>query len=186
MLIPLCSIRTYQAARSVHDDMRIRRLQIGEEADAIRAIHVLKPQSEREGHDASEDHMRRLLQRDDNYLIVASQPDGSPAGFLIAYRVPRVDRDMNMIYLYEIAVLSEFRRQGIGTKMIDLLKQECRGNDILNIWVGTELSNTAARRLYESTGAKPSSEHIIEFTYRTEQKDGEVSSVSVFPDELSS
>ena len=149
--------------------MNIRRLQAGEEAAAVEAIHELKPVSERDGYDASPQHMRRLLQRDENYLIVAAQPDATPVGFLIAYRVPRVDRDQNMIYLYEIAVRPDCRRQGIGSQMIDLLKHESSSDNIMEIWVGTELENTPARRLYESTGGKPGSDPIVEFVYKMQR-----------------
>jgi len=150
--------------------MRIHRLKADDEADAIRAIHKLKPASERDGLDASPEHMRRLLEDDANYLIVATGPDDGPVGFLIAYRVPRVDRDQNMIYLYEIVVRPDCRRQGIGSQMIDLLKHESSPDDIMEIWVGTELGNTPARRLYESTGGKPGSDQIVEFFYKVQER----------------
>ena len=86
-------------------------------------------------------------------------------GFLLAYRFPRVDRDQDMIYLYEIGVLPEHRRHGIGSKMIQLLKEECRSRGITEVWVGTEADNVAARALYESTGAKCQGETYAEYAY---------------------
>jgi len=148
-------------------EMNIRRLHRGDEKEAISAVHELKPESERQGHDASVEHMRRLLESVNNYLIVADI-NGSAAGFLIAHRVPRVDRDRFMIYLYEIGVAEAFQRQGIGRRMIELLKREASEDSVTNIWVGTEESNTAARRLYESTGGVPEPELIIEFNYNME------------------
>ena len=58
--------------------MNIRTLPVGDEAEAIRASHRLKPEAERSGYDASPGHMRTLLERDENYLIIACQQDGSP------------------------------------------------------------------------------------------------------------
>ena len=104
--------------------MEILRARAGDEATAIAAIHGLKPAAERAGHDASPGHMLELLARDESYLYIASV-DAGPVGFLLAYRVPRVDRDQDMIYLYEIGVLPEHRRRGIGSKMVRLLKEEC-------------------------------------------------------------
>ena len=144
--------------------MEIRRLRADDEAAAVAAIHKLKPAEERAGHDASPDHMRQLLRRDENYLYIASV-DAQPVGFLLAYRVPRVDRDQDMIYLYEIAVLPEQRRHGIGSRMIQALKQECRSSNVMEMWVGTEADNVAARALYESTGAKCQGETYAEYTY---------------------
>jgi ribosomal protein S18 acetylase RimI-like enzyme len=144
--------------------MEIRRLRAGDEASAIAAIHRLKPAAERPGHDASPEHMRELLARDENYLYIASV-ETVPVGFLLAYRVPRVDRDQDMIYLYEIGVLPEHRRRGIGSKMVQLLKEECRSRNVMEVWVGTEADNVAARALYESTGAKCQGETYAEYSY---------------------
>ena len=144
--------------------MEIRRLGPGDEADAIAAIHVLKPASERDGLDATGEHMRRLLGRDENYLYLA-KVEGRPVGFLIAHRFPRVDRDRDMVYLYEIDVATEHRRRGIGTRMIELLKEDCRGDGVLKIWVGAESDNVAARELYEKTGARLEGQTYAEYTY---------------------
>ena len=146
--------------------IEIRRLSAGDEAVAIEAIHELKPAEERAGHDASKEHMRQLLARDENYLYIASV-DAQPVGFLLAYRFPRVDRDQDMIYLYEITVLLEQRRRGIGSRMIQALKEECRSSNVMEVWVGTEADNAAARALYESTGAKCQGETYAEYRRRS-------------------
>ncbi len=145
--------------------VEIRRLKAGDEAEAIRAIHVLKPSRERDGRDATPKHMRALLEADLNYLIVASA-DTSPIGFLLAYGFPRVDRDKNMIYLYEIDVLPEYRRRGIGSGMTQLLKDECQNDQIMKIWVGTDAGNSPARKLFESTGAICDGESYAEYVYK--------------------
>ena len=143
--------------------IEIRRLRIGDEAAAIEAIHELKPTEERNGQDASVEHMRQLLTSEENYVYIAYDDD--PIGFLLAYRFPRLDRDQNMIYLYEIDVHPEHRRMGIGTKLIEQLKDECRRNNVLKVWVGTEADNAAARALYESTGARCQGDTYAEYTY---------------------
>ena len=145
--------------------MEIRRLKTGDEMAAIAAIHELKPPGERDEQDASVEHMGKLLSENRNYLYAAFADD-QPVGFLLAYRLPRVDRDQDMVYLYEICVLPQHRRRGIGTKMIQLFKEECHFSKIMQIWVGTETGNAAARALYESTGAKCEGENYAEYTYR--------------------
>jgi len=143
---------------------KVRRLGAGDEAEAIAAIHALKPAAERGGHDASPAHMRALLARDESHLYVAAE-DTAPVGFLIAYSVPRVDRDQDMIYLYEIQVLEGHRRRGVGAALVRALKDDCRGRNVMKVWVGTEADNTAARALYESTGARCEGETYAEYTY---------------------
>ncbi len=144
--------------------VEVRRLQSGDEAAAIAGIHELKPAAERGGQDASPEHMRRLLADDRNHLYVA-RVQGRPAGYLLAYRFPRIDRDREMVYLYEIDVVPEHRRQGIGTEMIRRLKADCRRRQVLKVWVGTEADNVAARALYESTGARCEGESYAEYVY---------------------
>ena len=146
-------------------NMEICRLKAGDGVRAIRAVHELKPVEGQNGLDASEDHMRKLLQQDANYLIVAFD-GGRPVGFLVAHRFSRIDRDKNMVYLYEIGVDPDYRRQGIGSKMIRLLKDECKGDNVMEIWVATGDDNIPAMRLYESTGAVKIPRNYLEYVYQ--------------------
>ncbi len=149
--------------------MEIRRLQEGDEQPAIHAVVSLIPENERDGQKPSLSHMRDLLAHDENYMIVASE-GSSPVGFLVSYRMPKLARDASMIYLYEIAVAPAYRRQGIATRMIDLLKSLCQEAGVIEIWVGTEKDNIPARRLYESTGAVCDNPDTVEFVYRNQRR----------------
>ncbi len=108
--------------------------------------------------------MQGLLAKDDIYLYPATAGD-RPVGFLLAYSFPRIEHDQDMVYLYEIEVTPEFRQRGIGSPMIQHLKQDCRKRNILKIWVRTEADNVATRALYETTGARCESETYAEYTY---------------------
>ncbi len=111
--------------------------------------------------------MRALLAQDENYLIVAAD-NGVPLGFLIAYQMPMLARDASMVYLYEIGVAAEYLRQGIATQMINLLKTLCQANAVVEMWVGTDNDNIAAKRLYSSTGGVLESDGNAEFIYTLE------------------
>ena len=130
----------------------------------LRDVLAVLVGNRRTGHDASVEHMVRLLGRDENYLYVATV-SSQPVAFLLAYRFPRVDRDQDMLYLCEIAVLPEHRRRGIGSALIQALKQECQGGSVMEVWVGTEADNAAARALYEATGARCQGETYAEHAY---------------------
>ena len=110
--------------------------------------------------------MRSLLDSSGNYFIGAYHA-ALPVGFLIAHRFPRIDRDEYQIYLYEIGVDEQFQRQGIGTRMIELLKELCRKERVVikEIWVGTEDDNIPARELYRATGAEEERDNYREFVY---------------------
>jgi aminoglycoside 3-N-acetyltransferase I len=149
--------------------MDIRRLKTGDERLAIAAALELKSEEEREGHRPSVEHMRDFLADVDNYLIVAAEGQ-NPVGFLVAYRMPMLERDAFRAYLYEIGVAAEHQRRGIASTMIDRLKALCRERGVVEIWVGTSNSNTAAKRLYASTGAMLEDEDNAEFSYDLEDE----------------
>ena len=147
------------------DTMEIRRLKLGDEALAISAIHALKSAEERDGQDASQHHMQTLLERDEDHLIIARDGD-RPIGFLLAYGLPRVDRDKNMTCLYEITVESTYRRRGIGSEMVRFLKDACADDNVMEIWLITAEDDAPARALYESTGGMQQPERNVEYVYR--------------------
>lgn len=134
-------------------EVEVRRLGAGDEQVAQAAVLLLVPEDERDGCTPSLEHLRELLAASSNCLILALL-DGDPIGFTIAYAMPRYAQDGKMAYLYEIGVLPEHRRRGIASRMIALLKECMRGQDINSIWVGADVENTPAISLYEATGAK--------------------------------
>ena len=142
--------------------LEIRRLREGDEALGVAAIRELKES----GLTSSPGHMRRLLVMDENYFCVVTE-GRRPIGFLVAHRFPRVDEDSSIIYLYELGVHPDYRRMGVGSAMVNLLKQDCRDRNIKKIWVGTAADNVAAKRLFESTGATFEREDYVEYVYDT-------------------
>ena len=151
--------------------MEVRRLRPGDERIAVEAITSLKPAEERHDQEPGLEQMEKVLGKDDNYLIVALEEE-RPAGFLIAYKLDRIDRDKAMICFYEIGVSPEFRRRGVGRRLVEELKRIAGREKIMKIWVITNESNAAAMRLYESTGADRDPERDIAlFVFKEIQND---------------
>jgi ribosomal protein S18 acetylase RimI-like enzyme len=69
--------------------------------------------------------------------------------------------------LYEIGVAPEYQRRGIGTALIRALERICRDRGFAEMFVFTNRSNTAAMRLYTSTGAhaEADDEQMLVWTY---------------------
>ncbi len=132
--------------------MRIRRLGPDDAEFAAEALRALKGA----GEDPSfgPEQLRGFLGRPGNVLIVAGER-GSPAGFLVAYALDRVDRDRRMVCLYEIGVEESRRRRGVGRALVEELLAWCRRERVVKAWVVASRSNAAAVRLYESAGARP-------------------------------
>ena len=144
--------------------MEIRRLQSEDYAFLASAIQTLVPEDERDGGVASEAHLRRALANTACYFIVCLI-DSGPVGYLSAFRFPAIDDDNFQVYLYDIIVDEGHRRTGIGSRMIEELKRQCRADGADHIWLGTSLENEAAQKTFERTGARRVSETYIEYVY---------------------
>ena len=71
------------------------------------------------------------------------------------------------MFLYEIGVEPEYQRRGIGTALIRALERICRDEGFAEMFVFTNRSNTAAMRLYASTGGhtEADDEQMFVWTY---------------------
>lgn len=90
-----------------------------------------------------------------NCHVILLGRDGAPpaegeaaAGFTLS----RTTLDEEELLLF--AVSPEFRRQGIGTKMLDLLFQGCRARGIIHVHLEMRRGNPA-ERLYRTHGFEP-------------------------------
>jgi len=111
------------------------------------------------------DYLRSFLSDKRNYLFV-SNDNNRVIGFLLAYRLQRVDRNQDFMFFYEIEIVEGHRGQGIGAQLINELKAICRKENVMKMWVETNRSNVSAMRLYSKTGGKESSSgDEVSFTY---------------------
>jgi len=111
---------------------------------------------------ASGKYLQQLI-ANKSYHIFAALDGENVIGGLTAYELPMYYGHTNEMFLYEIAVRPEYRRQGIATALIENLKALCDEKGIKVMFVGTEKSNLAAKELYLNTGG--AMEIIPWFTY---------------------
>ncbi len=134
--------------------MQIRRLVEGEEEAACQLIGQVKFAID-EVTDVSLDpaDMGALLADDRAYLL-AAYVDDKPVGLVYGYRFPRLDGPRPMVFLYEVGVLAQYRRRGIGRALVEELKRFARESDCRKMFVPTQASNEAAMALYRSAGGE--------------------------------
>jgi len=138
--------------------VKARRLGPEDAALAVEAVRRVKEAA------VDPDYLRRFLAKPENVLIVAEEA-GSPAGFLVAYALDRVDRDRRMVCLYEIGVAAASRRRGLAAAMIEALLAWCRTQGVMKTWVITDRTNEPAMRLYAATGARSGAGDDVVFVY---------------------
>ncbi len=142
---------------TVSTPITVRRLVPGDERLACTTVNALRLEAEGESHRVDVEYIGRFLRGENNYLIVAYEGD-SPLGYALAYRLQRFDMDKSMMYIYDVGVAENRRREGIGKKIINTAAQICRDEGLIKMFLGTGNRNLPAVRLYLSTGGEPSPE----------------------------
>lgn len=110
-----------------------------------------------------------FLSKETNYLI-AAYVDEVFAGFLYAYELDRIEQQRPMMFFYSIDVLNQYRRQGIGKRLIEELKHICAERNVSKMYVLTDEANVVAMKLYESTGSKRILPDNVLFVYKEFKK----------------
>ena len=118
------------------------------EADAAVGVSIARDFA---GNAVTEEHLLRFLQNRANLLFAAFAGD-EVVGFLSAHRLDRFKDFRKQIFVYEVDVAPEWRRRGVGRRLINDLLAAARLENADEVFVLTSYSNALARRLYESAG----------------------------------
>lgn len=140
--------------------MRVEWMRPGNEQRVLAAADLFD-------HPPDEQATRAYLADDRNYLLLAYADDGIAAGFVRGTALGRLEGPERQMLLYEIGVDPAYQRQGIATALIRALEQICRDGGFGEMFVFTNRSNTAAMRLYASTGGQTEAddEQMFVWTY---------------------
>ena len=69
------------------------------------------------------------------------------------------------LFINEVAVAPPYQRHGIGRRLMERLLDRGRELGCREAWLGTEPSNTAARRLYTAAGGVEAPEDCVNFVF---------------------
>lgn len=103
----------------------------------------------------SEDYLRRLL-GDDTFIALAAVKSGAVVGGIAAYELRKFEQERSEIYIYDLAVASGHRREGIATALIEKLKEIAAERDAYVIFVqaDTSIEDEPAIALYTKLGKR--------------------------------
>jgi GNAT superfamily N-acetyltransferase len=125
--------------------VRIRRLGTGDEKTVLRSSYLFDTPPVQSA-------VRSYLADARNVFLIAER-DGAATGFLRGTELGQLSSRRRQMFLYEIAVAGPHRRRGIGRALVLSLLEYCRARRFDEVFVFTDPANTAAVRLYRSTGA---------------------------------
>jgi ribosomal protein S18 acetylase RimI-like enzyme len=97
-------------------------------------------------------YLHEVLTNRRNVLLAAL--DGEEVvGFLWGHWLARLRAEQDQLFVYEIEVAEERRRQGIGTRLIQVVLDEAASRDA-EVFLLTNHSNEVAVAFYESLGGE--------------------------------
>jgi aminoglycoside 3-N-acetyltransferase I len=100
-----------------------------------------------------------------HHLLVALDDDGRTLGFISGVEMTHPDKGTEM-FLYELAVADDARRQGIGLALTASLADLARSQGCYGMWVGVDTDNAAAHATYRAAGGnKPEPCDVITWTF---------------------
>lgn len=106
-------------------------------------------------------HLAAYL-REPGHLMVVALNGGTVIGQTAAVIHRHPDKPTEL-YIDEVGVTPAFQRQGIARKILDMMFALGRDLACEEAWVGTEIDNVPARRLYEARGAE--AETFVMYVY---------------------
>lgn len=106
-----------------------------------------------------DDYLAALLAGDSFIALVALQDDAVIGG-LAAYELKKFEQERSEIYIYDLAVAAEHRRQGVATALIKHLGTIAAGRGAYVVFVQADLSDPPAIALYTKLGKR---EDVLHF-----------------------
>ncbi|WP_271254927.1 AAC(3)-I family aminoglycoside N-acetyltransferase [Pseudanabaena sp. Chao 1811] len=107
----------------------------------------------------SEEYLKRLLSSD-YFIALAALKNGAVVGGLTAYELQKFEQERSEIYIYDLAVAADHRREGIATALIQELKKIAVARAAYVIFVQADIGDDPAIALYTKLGIR---EDVLHF-----------------------
>src|SRR4051794_15032508 len=133
-----------------------------------RLILLFEDIFEMEGFQMPDDTYLQPLLVNDNFIVFVAFSDNNIVGGLTAYILQQYYSRLPLVYVYDLAVKTEFQRQGIGKMLIASVTQYCKEIGVEEVFVQADECDDYAIKFYNSTGAR--AEKVRHFYYSLSTK----------------
>lgn len=106
---------------------------------------------------------------DPRHYMAAAIDGGVMVGFASAVRYSHPDKKRPQFWVNELAVLESHQQRGLAKAMMRLLAEAARNAGCFEMWVGTEVSNSAARRTYVAAGGTEDDEPFVSYVWKLDE-----------------
>lgn len=113
-------------------------------------------------------YLERLL-GGDSFIAIVALKDGEVVGGIAAYELRKFEQERSEIYLYDLAVATAHRREGIATALITELKAVAVARGAYVVYVQADLEDAPAIALYTKLGTR---EDVLHFDIAPSESGG--------------
>ena len=140
-----------------------KKLEIGDLSRLTELIKVYEEVFEMEDFTLpNAQYLQSLLEKETVIFYVAIT-DIKVVGGLTAHILPSTYFPSSEVYIYDLAVETDFQRKGIGRELINSLKEYCASMQLKEIFVQADLEDRHAIEFYRATGGI--AESVVHFSY---------------------
>ena len=110
-------------------------------------------------HQPGDDYLANLL-RSETFIALAAFDGETAIGGLAAYVLPKFEQARSEIYIYDLAVAGDYRRQGVATALIQHVRREAAELGAYVIYVQADYGDEPAVALYTKLGIREDVMHF--------------------------
>ena len=108
-------------------------------------------------------YLKNLLNRY-NFFAVVARADSKIIGGLTVYVLDQYYTAKPLAYIYDLAVLTEYQRKGVGRKLIAFTNEYCRRQGFREVFVQADKVDDYAIDFYRSTNPT-AEEQVVHYSY---------------------
>ncbi len=142
--------------------MTVRRLVPGDRTLARELFLTMAGVFEVPAEPLGDTYLDRLLARPDVCALAAIDGDRVVGG-LRAHVLPMTTTERSELFLYDIAVVPEQQRRGVGRALVEALRETAAADGIDVVWVPADNEDTHALDFYRALGGEPAPVTIFTF-----------------------
>lgn len=134
-------------------------------ADCLKQLFENFEYIKNKGELLSGKHVDELLDQRRVYFLFARKKS-TVIGYCLTYIFPSHYSNDYRAYLYDVEILPQFRKRGIGKALMNETVRYLKSINVEEMWLGVSIDNMPANALYKSTGGNQSEDIFYDFTFK--------------------
>jgi aminoglycoside 3-N-acetyltransferase I len=143
-------------------EIRVKRLTSSDREAAQELFVLMEEVFEEKATRLNDNYVDQLLRRDE-FWALAAVVDGVIVGGITAHKLPMTRTETSELFVYDIAVQSQYQRMGVGSRLFNTLRAEAFEAGGYSVFVAADDDDAHALDFYRALGGKASPVTIFNF-----------------------